>query len=492
MLYPSDGPSTRKPEFQAVILAGVGSNLEPLTNPHGDKATPKALLPIGNKPMITHVLTWLEEASIKDVLLIVPSSHRQQISHHINSDVSSVSFSSLKIDLETADDEDFTAFGTADILKKFHGKIKSDVIVLPCDFIPPPSLPLSKLLNAYRMDTDQPILTALVYERGATTKEGPGSLIVGIDEKTNTLMYVDAQDDKDEVDIRLSLMYKSPSTRITSRYLDSHVYIFRRTVLDLLAIRPTLSSLKEDVIPFLCKIQYQNKKRIRWGPVLNPQPNPQSLALAHSTTHAHPNFSPSAPEPKLDAADSMPPSHMASPQLKPRTFELENFSAFAVPSSFRCGVVVHRIQYGYAARANTHGTYLELNRQVLLRFLVLCVPLLTGCQALIEGQYIPSSTIDPKAQISTDSIVGQSTRVAERTSIKKSVVGAHCTIGKNVRISGCVIMDHVAIGDGAKLENCVLSAGTQIGERSQLKDCESEPGYEVKSDASLKGERLEI
>jgi len=166
---------------------------------------------------------------------------------------------------------------------------------------------------------------------------------------------------------------------------------------------------------------------------------------------------------------------MPSPRLKPWLFGLQKFDTFTVPSSFRCGVVVHHLQDGYAARANTLGTYTELNRQ-----------------ALVDGSYTPSSTIDPKAQISTDSIIGQSTRIAERTSVKKSVVGAHCIIGKNVRISGCIIMDYVTIEDGAKLDNCVLSTGTQVGERSQLKDCESEPGYEVTPDASFKGERLEM
>lgn len=56
--------------------------------------------------------------------------------------------------------------------------------------------------------------------------------------------------------------------------------------------------------------------------------------------------------------------------------------------------------------------------------------------------------IDPKAQISTDSVIGQSTRVEERASVKKSIVGRHCVIGKMTKIAGCVILDHCVIGDG--------------------------------------------
>ncbi|KAG8953952.1 hypothetical protein FRC04_000936 [Tulasnella sp. 424] len=57
--------------------------------------------------------------------------------------------------------------------------------------------------------------------------------------------------------------------------------------------------------------------------------------------------------------------------------------------------------------------------------------------------------IDPKAQISSDSMVGPSTKIAERTSIKKSVIGSHCVIGRNLRIFGCVLIDHVVVKDGS-------------------------------------------
>lgn len=47
-------------EFQAVILAGPGDDLSPLTS----DTLPKALLPIGNKPIVEGVLKWLEEAQL--------------------------------------------------------------------------------------------------------------------------------------------------------------------------------------------------------------------------------------------------------------------------------------------------------------------------------------------------------------------------------------------------------------------------------------------
>jgi len=79
---------------------------------------------------------------------------------------------------------------------------------------------------------------------------------------------------------------------------------------------------------------------------------------------------------------------------------------------------------------------------------------LTSFQMLANATYsLPTdandrSLIDQRAQISIDSIVGESTQISERTSIKRSVIGRHCVIGKMVKINGCVLLDHCVIEDG--------------------------------------------
>ena len=47
-----------------------------------------------------------------------------------------------------------------------------------------------------------------------------------------------------------------------------------------------------------------------------------------------------------------------------------------------------------------------------------------------------------------DSIVGESCKIEESCSIKKSVVGNHVFIGKNCKISNSVVMDYARIEDG--------------------------------------------
>lgn len=46
-------------------------------------------------------------------------------------------------------------------------------------------------------------------------------------------------------------------------------------------------------------------------------------------------------------------------------------------------------------------------------------------------------------------MIGDSTQVAGRSTIKKSVIGRHCVIGKMAKIVGCVLLDHCVIEDGS-------------------------------------------
>lgn len=125
-----------------------------------------------------------------DVLIVMPHSHKSDISHIIwHSDENYPSLSSLSMTIETIDDSEAMSLGTADILRRFshlflvsllrdvhlHDSefiFKTDMIVLACDFIPPPSLSLTSILNDYRVELNQPLVTVLLYERSETGKDG--------------------------------------------------------------------------------------------------------------------------------------------------------------------------------------------------------------------------------------------------------------------------------------------------------------------------------
>ena len=101
-----------------------------------------------------------------DVLLICPSSHKPAISHYIHSQSSSASFSSLHVDLQTYDESQELTVGTCSVLRHFSARIQEDFVLLPCDLIPPESLPLSRILDKFRADSasDGSIATTFWFE----------------------------------------------------------------------------------------------------------------------------------------------------------------------------------------------------------------------------------------------------------------------------------------------------------------------------------------
>lgn len=104
-------------------------------------------------------------------------------------------------------------------------------------------------------------------------------------------------------------------------------------------------------------------------------------------------------------------------------------------------------------RANTIGSYWELNRNFLRAMPPVVQPPATpirtpqaGPSAItVPTPAAPVPLISPTAQISPDSLLGVSTRVGERASIKKCIVGRHCVIGRGAKLVGCVLWDFVVV-----------------------------------------------
>lgn len=153
------------------------------------------------------------------MLLICPTSHRSAISNYIQSDTAS-SFPSLRIDLQTYDEDQDVSVGTCTILRHLSQRIQQDFVLLPCDFVPPPTLLLSQVLNKFRTDStnDGSLATACFFEchkfdKGTSVEEwGPLPVHVPIvwDPKTSSLLYVDTPDDADrnadELELRMSML----------------------------------------------------------------------------------------------------------------------------------------------------------------------------------------------------------------------------------------------------------------------------------------------
>ncbi|EIM83137.1 UDP-3-O-glucosamine N-acyltransferase [Stereum hirsutum FP-91666 SS1] len=497
MDFSDDGSTLISREFLAVVLAGVGNELLPLSSEQGEESCPKALLPIANKPMIDYPLTWLEQSGITDVLLLCPASHRGAISHHIHSGTSApTSYPSLRIDVLSFDDSADLTGGTCSVLRNFSSRIQRDFVLLPCDFVPPETLPLTDILNKFRVESnlDGSIVTSCWFkfhrpDKGTIPEEWgapqPSTPIVW-DRHSGTLLHVDTPDDadrnNDELELRMGLLSKFPRTNLSSTYQDSHVYVCKRAVLDVLQIKDEFDSFREEFIPWLCKLQYQRTKQERYGRIFKSlsTSGSQVMAMRHSTLQSSSTRANYGHLLGLSLEADSPSQKIATLSAPPSPSETDQDDSSS-PTSFRMGVVIHENPTGQCGRANNLPTLLELNRKFLAKA-TYTLPTDPENRALV----------DPKSQISQDSIIGDSTRVGERTSVKRTVVGKHCVIGKMVKIVGCILLDHCVVEDGAKLDGCILGRGTKVGAKAELKQCVTQAGYEVDAGGSFKNEKLEV
>ncbi|RUS31655.1 nucleotide-diphospho-sugar transferase [Jimgerdemannia flammicorona] len=560
---PSEKIVEKISEFQAVILAGYGSSnrLYPLVD---EDTAPKALLPVANKPLISYTLEWLDRSGVTGIVqikrhhaatypsgqghpltrqlspsqpdvIILTQTHNnafQKLSAHVRN------YSGpLHLRLVTLDED----VGTADALRIIKDKIDRDFIVLSCDLIT--DLMPNDLLDYHRLQ--DPTVTALFYEPsksegGGTTKEAEKTQFVGIDAAKSRLLYVSggrrargkAEKDREmeeEFTLRMSLLWRFPRVTLHTKLRDAHLYIFKRWVIDLIAAKENLSSVRTDLIPLLVKCQFQRKLVER-----------EEIARSESSI-------------PVCLAQSCPPSSMS---LDPSVLALsttadlgEDEVALTPMDTFVAPVkaLAYIFRGGFCERGNTVPSYCELNR---------CVSFGVGCRAaasacvgrlfvpnpvpltfisyvctmclillffILHAQLTKQSAlrvaltadVSGRAQVGADSMVGEFTRIDERTSVKRSTIGAHCVIGKNVKISNSVVLDHVVIEDKCvrgsgdwverkkifmmfesivrfvKMDGCVVCNHAKIEEKAQLKDCEVGGGYVVGRESDCEQKRAD-
>ncbi|TXT10810.1 hypothetical protein VHUM_02315 [Vanrija humicola] len=516
LLNPRSSRRVDTQDFSAVILVGYGENLYPFNE--GTNVISKALMPVGNVPIINIVLDWVFAGGLTDILIIVPPADEAAISEYLQQTYSSFSHPRAHITLKSFtdgedDDEDEgkdevnrnEIVGTARLLRRFRSLIKNDFVVLPCDISFPSNLTLGSILDKHRATPDA-VLTSVFYEPTEAARGGEEEVLVGYDKYTNELLLIQGMDTiTDDLDIRMALIDKHPNISLSKRLNDAHVYVFRNTVLDLLATRRSseLSSLREQFVPYLLKGAWQDGLGHRWATILSPpRRDPLAAALARSITTPYDQISQETPLPPVDRP-SAGEELLAFKAEVGKTGKSARKSKQNTPIGWTCRVIIHRPeepaveekpaqgkgkQNGKGAapppepevliRANGLPGYWEVNRRLIRS--------VGGAPAAAAA----ADAISTTAQISPDSLIGDGVRIGDKASIKKCVIGRHCNIGKGAKLTGCILWDWVNVEDNARLENVILCGNVRIGEKAQIKDCEFGPGFEAKPGVVIKGERL--
>lgn len=192
----------------------------------------KALLPIGNKPMIEYVLEWCDRAPFKAVTVVSDSDSHVEI----NAVVEAYKTKRLKDINSHIDIIKFDGDSTGEILAEFIDKVHGNFILLPCDFVT--DLPPQVLVEEFRNRNDEDIAMSVHYN----------NKFESIDKKNLTNYYTVYSDDEHLLDIynketveaskfleiRTQMVWRYPHANVSTKLLDSFIYFFSPEALQVL------------------------------------------------------------------------------------------------------------------------------------------------------------------------------------------------------------------------------------------------------------------
>lgn len=341
-------------------------------------------------------------------------------------------------ELHWIDEETDSAFA----LMSISEHISSDIIVFPCDLIT--DVNLQHVADLHRIHGST--LTALVGRpiqpaplpagvQRAREPEDRGSIdVIAHDEATKSrlLFLSSAADCETEIAIPRRIMRRHPNVAITSRFLDSHVYIMSRWVLDFLKTKEdSIDSIKDELVPLLVSKQY-TKMRNRMGASFN----------------------------SFRGDESMDESQMS-------------MLLDSMLSEISCHVYIHS---GVCSRAVNMASFLRLNDATLSGdFAAACGG--SPGTALNTGLHCKDGSADwnvPPTMMDRDN--------HNTKNLKKCVIGEGCKIHETAKLTNCIVMRNVSIMENVVLENCILCDYSVVRANCRLKKCSVGERYQVPDD----------
>ena len=218
---------------QAVILASGndGDNLYPLT-----ECLPPALLPVANRPLLSFQLELLERArGFRQVLVLTFERWLAPLSTFVSEHYKGA----MTVELLVVPDD----CGSAEALRHIRRKLTSDFVLLAGDTIS--DVAFQRVADLHRMHGAA--VTCLLKEMpprepgvAKRAKDLDGIDFIGLDEKMQRLLYLEAAADCDKgvVGISTSMLRAHPHLKVHTNLVDAHVYVFSKWVLDVLDEKP--------------------------------------------------------------------------------------------------------------------------------------------------------------------------------------------------------------------------------------------------------------
>ena len=404
----------------------IGSNAS-----EDPSALHKCLLPVGNKPMILHLLSAIQACSVGQVLIVTAPRTVSKLSTvirnaHLSLEVQVIPYT------ESCTEEDEDEASPMRSFRAAKNFIRGDFVLLPCDlmvFGPNDSSHdiflemFNDLADLHRVHGAA--LTTLLLKDAKLDPEDDSvdRVLTAYSPLTSTPAHAAADGDvwrllkltgvgdlEESVRVRMSLLEKFPRVRFESRLVDLHIYFF--------SYQAALNVLEEDVVS------------------------------------AH----------EWSIREDFIPKVIKS----------------SVTSGEECIVrVMQATGERLIVRTNSVATWAECNRQYAIRF------------APSTLQRVPaSSEVLGKNAIGNDALLGEHCRIGDKTLVKRSVLGSHVHVATGAKLVNNVLMDNVVVEEGVKLDNCVLGPRAVIHAKAVLKDCFVAPGTVVAAEVNAKGETL--
>lgn len=466
--------------YDAVVLAGGDDKrLFPLC-----AGAAKALLPVGNKPLLHYPLRTLSEAGLRHVFVIVSGEKpAASISAWIQSEYPAQG-PGLQCEVVTVPEE----YGTADALRAVASKITSSTfVVMSGDLLT--DVPVNALVASHQMHGA--LATVMLCPRkispASETKPGkpPKNVdYIGLDTRREQLLfYASSPEALRDLKVPHSIIKRHGTVHISSNLVDAHLYVFNRSLLTTLESQSKLVSLRQDLLPFL------TQHHVRLRPPLDSQaslPSALSPGVGMRQHSSGASEGENGSEADFQIASTLPGSNYMD--MTHGRADLGMGGALTVSASGLLRVHVVQQDSNYCARIDDLQAYGDVNREVADPNLALH---LSGLRpSKYDNIVAASTTLGNKTTVAAACIVGDNGVIGDKSSIKRSVLGNGVKLGTNVKVINSVLMDNVSVADNCTVQNSILCSGVQLKERATVKDCQIGPGFVVAGGLEYKGEVL--
>ncbi|RLV95533.1 Translation initiation factor eIF-2B subunit gamma [Spathaspora sp. JA1] len=431
-LYPIDM------EFTAIIFCGQGKSLFPISSGVRSTGIPKALIPIGNRPMIEYVLDWCQLGFFPHVIVVSNDDDYDGIKDAVDNYQSArknkkEGEESVEEDKEenvedcmievVAINTDHSGPILFELYKNWFNKFMENFVILPCDFMT--NLPPQVLIEAYRNRDDNDLGLLIQYKNQLNIEDKKNKIfpkhytIYSQDDVEDKLTLLDIYNQQDiefhkSLQIRTQMCWRYPNSVISTKLLNSSIFLGSTNIFDI---------FKE-----------------------NPNKFTQSYFKSRSMTKII------------------------------RDLARRSWKHSSIKQTIGILILPQQVEF---LRCNNLSVLMEANRQLMKQ------------QAKVKAQQQQvKQASKTEAHVGVDSLVGDNCTLGEKTNVKTTVIGKNCTIGKRVKLTGCLILNNVIIEDDVQLENCIIGNDVIIHSKCKLINCNVESTNEILKGTLAKGDTL--